>query len=387
MSGRVLERVLGGGGEAETRRTRVLLLIKGLGRGGAEQLLVNAAEHGDAARFAYHVAYLLPWKDAFVPELRALGIPVVCLDGRGNGVAWVGRLRRLIRDLRIDLVHVHSPYVAAVVRASFGRRRPLLVTTEHNVWERYHRATYWANATTFGRNDHVFAVSDEVRGSIRYPKVLGFLRPPPVETLHHGIDLDRVTATPPPTGLREQLGVPAGAPVVGTIANFKPHKGHTFLVEAAALVVRERPDVRFVLVGDGPLREDLQRQARELRVADAIVFAGFRQDALRVARTFDVYAAASLHEGLPLALLEAMALGCPVVVTRVGGTGAVVEDGVNGFVVEPRDPGAQAGRILALLADASLRRRQAHAARERAEAFDVRLAVRRIEQVYAELVR
>mgnify|MGYP003498828473 CR=1 FL=1 len=103
-------------------RTRVLLLIKGLGRGGAEQLLVNAVEHGDRSRFEYEVAYLLPWKDAFVPALRDLGASVTCLDG-GRGVAWAGRLRALVRRRGIDLVHVHSPYVAAVVRST-PKRKP-----------------------------------------------------------------------------------------------------------------------------------------------------------------------------------------------------------------------------------------------------------------------
>ncbi|MEX2421149.1 MAG: glycosyltransferase, partial [Actinomycetota bacterium] len=121
-------------------------------------------------------------------------------------------------------------------------------------------------------------------------------------------------------------------------------------------------------------------------VADAVVFAGFREDRLRVVRTFDVFAMASVHEGLPLALLEAMALGCPPVATRVGGVNAVIGDGVNGFVVEPRDPEAQADRIVSLLEDASLRSRLGAAARERATAFDVRAALRRIEHVYTELV-
>jgi len=100
-----------------------------------------------------------------------------------------------------------------------------------------------------------------------------------------------------------------------------------------------------------------------------------------------VYAMASLHEGLPLALLEAMALGCPPVATRVGGINAVIDDAVNGFIVEPRDPAAQAQRIVSLLKDAPLRARVGAAARERAAAFDVRSAVRRIEDVYSGLIR
>lgn len=361
---------------------RVLLLIKGLGRGGAEQLLVHAVEHGDRSRFDHQVAYLLPWKDAFVPHLQAQGVDPICLDG-GSGLAWAGRLKQLVRDRRIDLVHIHSPYVGAVARSVFGRRVRLF-TTEHNVWERYHRATYWANAATFPRNDHVFAVSDEVRRSIRYPWALRFLAIPPLETLHHGIDVDRVVATPPATGVREQLGIPPDVPVVGTVANFKPHKGYEYLLQVAATVVRVRPDVRFVLVGHGPLAEEMRREVRRLGLEEVIVFAGFREDALRVVRAFDAFILTSVQEGLPLALLEAMALGCPPVATRVGGVSAVIEDTVSGFIVEPRDPQTQAERLLKVLGDDALRKTLSVAASERAAKFHIRNSIRRIEQVYSE---
>jgi glycosyltransferase involved in cell wall biosynthesis len=366
-------------------RIRVLHLIKGLGRGGAEQLLVNAVQHGDQSRFDYRVAYLLPWKDAFVPDLVALGVPVECLDG-ARGVGWIGRLNRMIKERQIDLVHVHSPYVGGLFRPTVGRARPVLVATEHNVWERYHRATYWANAVTFPRNDHVFAVSDEVRNSVRYPKGLRFLHTPPLETLHHGIDVERVVATPPPTGIRDDLGIAPEALVVGTVANFKPHKGYEYLLRVAARVHHLRPDTRFVLVGHGPLQDEMRREAKRLGVGEAVVFAGFREDALRVVRSFDVFMVSSVHEGLPLALLEAMALGRPPVATRVGGVTAVISDGVNGFVVEPRDVATQGDRIMDLLSDPALRHRVGIAASERAAAFDVRHAVRRIEQVYSGLV-
>lgn len=367
------------------RRTRVLLLIKGLGRGGAEQLVVNAVEHGDASRFDYHVAYLLPHKEALVPDLQALGIPVVCLDG-SRGATWVVRLRRLVRDRRIDLVHVHSPLVAAFARAGLLGDGRTLVTTEHNVWERYHRSTYWANALTFPRNDHVFAVSDEVHRSIRYPTALGFLPTPPVETLHHGIDLDRVRATPAPDGIREGLSVDGDAFLVSTVANFKPHKGYEYLLEVVGHVVARRPSARFVFVGHGPLQDRMRAQAGRLGLAGAVVFAGFRDDALRVVRASDAYAMASVHEGLPLALLEAMALGRPPVATRVGGVTQVIEDGVSGFLVDPRDPNTEADRIVELMDSPALRERVGAAAAERASRFDVRRAVGRIEQVYGELI-
>ncbi len=152
-------------------RQRVLILIKGLGRGGAEQILASAAPHLDRTRFDYELAYLLPRKNALVKELEDAGVPTHCLDG-ARSVAWIPRLRRLVSERHFDLIHAHSPVIASAARVALAPNGPPIVYTEHNVWERYHRLTYWSNMLTFGRNRHVFAVSDHVRESVRYPRPL-----------------------------------------------------------------------------------------------------------------------------------------------------------------------------------------------------------------------
>lgn len=364
--------------------TGVLLLIKGLGRGGAEQLLVSASRHLDTGRFRYEVAYLLPWKDALVGALGAAGLPAHCLDG-GRGVGWVGRLRDLVRDRRFDVVHAHSPIPAVAARAALPRA-VRNVYTEHNLWPRYHRATYWANLLTFGRNDHVFAVSDEVRASIRYPRALNGLRRPPVETLYHGLDWSAIPPAASRDEARAELGIPADAAVVGTVGNLTPKKDHATLLAAAAELRRSVPDLRVVVVGTGPLENDLRRRCRELDLDDTVLLTGFRQDALRLMGAFDVFVLSSRYEGLPIALLEAMAVGLPVAVTRVGGNAEVVTDGTEGTLVPAGDPRRLAEAVSRLLGDGPLRRRLGEAARRRAAGFDIRAAVRRMEDVYGELV-
>jgi glycosyltransferase involved in cell wall biosynthesis len=363
---------------------RVLLLIKGLGRGGAEQLLVNAAPHLERNRFDYEVAYVLPWKDSLRPQLQEANLPVHCLEG-GSGAGWLRTLRRLTRERGVDLIHAHLPYAAIGARVAVGGRLPI-VYTEHNVWPRYHRATYWGNALTFPRNRHVFAVSDEVRRSIRYPRSLRGLRMPPVETLHHGLDLSAVDRWAGADGVRRELGIPQDAPLVGAIGNLKPLKGQEHLLRAAALVRRTRPDARFVLVGLGPRESELRREAAGLGLDGSVTFTGFREDAPRIAAALDVYVQPSEAEGLPIALLEAMALRRPVVATSVGGTPEVIRGPEEGVLVPPRDPEALAGSILALLGDPQRRRDMGEAAEHRARGFDIRRAVRRIEEVYEELV-
>jgi glycosyltransferase involved in cell wall biosynthesis len=361
----------------------VLILIKGLGRGGAERLLASGAPYLDRDRYRYHFAYLLPWKDSLVGELTGAGLPVHCLDG-GSGAGWALRLRALLGREGIELVHAHSPVAAAAVRLLAGRRR--VVYTEHNLWSRYHPATQAANLATFARNDHVFAVSDEVRASIRYPGPLRALPLPPLETLHHGLDPAAVGAWRRSDGIRAELGIPEHAPLVGSVANFKAAKDHATLLRAAARVRDALPEARFVLVGQGPLEAETRRLAADLGLERTVMFAGFRSDAQRLLAELDVFTLSSTYEGLPIALVEAMALGRPAVVTRVGGTPEVLADGAQGLLVPPRDPAALAAGLLRLLGDPALRARMGAAARARALDFDIRTAVRRMEEVYAGLL-
>jgi glycosyltransferase involved in cell wall biosynthesis len=366
---------------------RILILIKGLGRGGAEQLLVSAAPYWDRTRFQYEIAYVLPSKDALAGDLRALGVPVHCLGG--TGLTWLTRLRHLVRDHDIDLVHSHLAYTAIGARLALVGSRVPLVYTEHIVWECYHRATYWANLITFFRNNYVFAVSEQARRSVRYPATLRFLPTPPIETLYHGLDpaaIARWMAADGRDHVRAELGITADAPVVVTVANFKAHKGYGFLFEAAARVRQEVPGVRFVLVGQGPLEKEVRAAAHDHGLDGTVIFAGHRSDVPKIVGACDVFALASLHEGLSIALLEAMAVGTPPVVTDVGGLPEVVGDRQHGLVVPPREPALLASAISKLLHDDDLRSRLGQAARQRVADFDIRTSVRRAQAVYEQLL-
>lgn len=363
---------------------RVLLVIKGLGRGGAEHLLANAIRYSDRSRFCYEVAYLLPWKDEIVVELEQLGAVVHCLNG-ARGIGWIRRLRGLVRTRGMDLVHVHSPYAAIGARVGLPRSVPF-VYTEHNTWQRYRAATQWGNVLSFARNDYVIAVSERVRASISYPRALRHLRMPPIETIYHGVDHTGLGRLGSANGVKASLGVPEDAPIVGTVANLKAHKGHRHLLRAAARIRRSHPDVRFVLVGRGPLEGELRRQAQGLGLDGTVIFTGYRGDAALLASSFDVFVLPSEHEGLPIALVEAMALGRPVVVTAVGGNPEVVRDGQDGLVVPAGSPEALGDAVLALLEDRTFRERMGTAARRRSAEFDIARAVPRIEWIYEGLL-
>lgn len=366
-----------------TAQVRVLWLIKGLGRGGAEQLLLSSLAYLDRQRVEVSVAYLVPEKDALAAAFRARGVAVTCL---GTDAAWPVRLRRLVRDEHINVAHTHAPYAAAFARVALtGMRGVELVHTEHGPWDHYHRATYWANLLTYGRNRLAFAVSDYVRDSMVRPRGLRWMRMPPVETLYHGLDTAATREVrADPAAIHHELGIPPDARVVGTVANFRAQKRYPVLLEAAARVCRDHPGARFVLVGDGPLLAEMQEFSRRLGLDGKVVFAGRRDDALEVMQAFDVFVLPSAYEGLPIALVEAMTLQRPVVVTRVGGISELVRE-EDGLMVEVDDPDGLAAALLKVLGDDELRADLARRAAERADAFDLRHAVARQQRLYLKL--
>jgi glycosyltransferase involved in cell wall biosynthesis len=186
--------------------------------------------------------------------------------------------------------------------------------------------------------------------------------------------------------LRAMLGIPAEAPVVGTVAALAPHKNHADLMRAAALVVRERPDVHFAWLGEGECRAALEAQRQALALEAHVHLMGFRPDARSMMRQFTVFALSSYLEGLCTSLLDAQVRGVPVVATAVGGVPEVVEDRVNGRLVPGRDPEALAGALLEALRDPEARRRWASRARQTVEAFrDSAMVGRTLEQYQAVL--
>jgi glycosyltransferase involved in cell wall biosynthesis len=353
----------------------VLMLTKGLGRGGSERLLADTVAHLDPARYRVEVAYLLPWKDALADEVAASGAGVVCLDARRPAsLAWLRRLRRLVRDRDIRLVHTHMPAPAAAARVVLPGRSPAFVHTEHNLWGRYRAPTRWANRLTWRRNAAAVAVSGAVAASVR-------ARRPRPEVVVHG--LDGASRPPAPRAAAcAALGLAPAGPVVGTVGNLTAKKDHATLVEALARLVGEWPDARLVVVGAGPLEADLRARAARAGLADRVVLAGSRGDVAEVLGAFDVFVLSSRAEGLPIALLEAMAAERPCVATSVGGIPEVVTDGVDGLLVPPGDADALATAVSKLLADPDRRADLGARAAVRARDFDIAAAVRRLEAIY-----
>ncbi len=367
-------------------KARVLWVVKGLGPGGAEHLLLAAARAHDPAQFDIECAYVLPWKDHLAEQLEHAGVPTHCLSTKRHDRRWPLHLRELIQNGNFDIVHVHSPLPGSVARVAVRMMpkgtRPAVVCTEHNVWSTHNVFTRWANRLTGRWDAKVLAVTDESRLSMRGPMAAH------AETLAHGIDVATVaTQRSHRHAVRAEFGIGDDEFVVGTVANFREQKDYPNLLAAARLLVDRETPVQFVAVGQGPLETEMRARRDELGLADRVIFTGFRDDATRVMAAADVFTLASRWEGLPVALMEALALGLPVVATNVGGVGEAMHDGIDALLVPPGDPAALADALQRVCTDQHVRERLAVASAARASEFDVSRAVQRLEQVYAELVR
>ena len=308
-------------------------------------LLHRAKAYGAVERYVAAIAAAVGDEAVLVhpgvPELRQLGgVRTVELEEPS-----VPTLARLLRRLRPRVVHVTDVWPQALVAARLAHIPRLLVThhtpelpRRDNPAGRAWRCLGWAT-----RPEVIYtSEADRDRDGRR-----------PSHVVPLGIDLDRFANGHP--------AFPKDGPLVGNVARLAPQKDHETLLEAARLVRDRRPDVRFAIVGDGELREELERRAEGLPV----LFTGARDDVPELLASFDVFAFPSLFEGLCLAVIEAQAAGVPVVATPAGGIRETVVDGETGLLVPTRDPGALAGGILRLLDDRELAERLATEARRR----------------------
>ena len=294
----------------------------------------------------------------------------VCLSRRRRDPLWPLRVRTLVGDGGFDVVHSHAPVPAVAARLTArtvpGRRRPRLITTEHNTWPSLRRATRWANQLTSGADAATYTVTAEVLASLRGTAARR------AEVLVHGIDVDRVAARPPGerAAVRAGLGLGGDDVVIATVANLRAQKDYPTLLAAARLLVERGRAFRLVAVGQGPLEHEIAARRDELGLGRHVVLAGFRPDAVGVMAACDVFVLASAWEGLPVAVMEAAALGLPIVATAVGGVAEHLGAG-DAVLVPPRDPVALADALESVIADPCRRAQLSVAARSAASRFDV----------------
>ena len=362
-------------------RPTILVLIKGLGIGGAERLIADGAAFWNREAYDYRVAYVLPWKDQVVGDLETLDVPVRCIGtDKGLRPGVIRNLRALLEEWDVDIIHVHSPAVAALARLVKGGRR--LVYTEHNVVGSYRLPTRIANRFTYPRNDAVIGVSDAVGESVmKYPG-------PNANIIPNGVSAK--FRPQESAAARVELGIGTDDPLIVHVGNIRPHKGHSNLIEAVALLKTTHPDALVVSIGGEKHNGDLARvqaEAAGAGVAENIRFLGRRTDARAFTEAASVYVNPSDFEGLPIAVLEAMALARPIVATSVGGVPSVINE-TTGILIPEKNPQALAEAVGALLDDPAHATVLGKAAQHLVETqFGLDAMIATTEQIYVEALR
>jgi glycosyltransferase involved in cell wall biosynthesis len=358
---------------------KVLYVITELDVGGAEKALYELATRLSRAAWQPEVA-CLSGTGILGADLRERGIPVHFLHARG---AWdvraLWRLRRPIRGA--DIVHSFLYHANMAARLAAVGTGVAAVVCSARVAERSRPGRRRLDCLTHRLVDAEVCVSAGVRDFLAsggFPKRKLFVIP-------NGVDVQRFEGRD--AAFKERLGIRPDAPLITTIGRLHEQKGMAYLLRAASSVLRSHPHCHFLIVGTGPLEGELRAAARALHLADGLTFFGHCDDVPAVLKATDVFVLASLWEGMPNVILEAMAAGLPIVATRVEGTEDLIEHGETGMLVLPRDVPGLASGITRFLDEPERAQRFGAAARERVRShFSLESMVRRHEALYADLL-
>ena len=366
---------------------KVLHIIKSLGRGGAEMLLPETLRVHDRQQFEFHYIYFLPWKNQMEESIRQHGGRVMCIPANNNLqlMMKVSAVARYVKEHQIRLIHAHLPWAGILARRVGKKCNVPVLYTEHNKQERYHWGTRVMNLLTMNALSTIIAVSGDVATSIRKHKP--GLRIP-LQTILNGVNTDHFKRNDfNGKAVRDKWKISSEAPIIGTIAVFRFQKRLDLWMELAKKILDAYPETHFILVGDGPLKEQLRAKRDALGLSERIHMPGLETEVRPYLAALDVYMMTSIFEGLPIALLEAMAMECPIISTDAGGIKEVIRDKEDGFLCSVDHPEALVGQAGRLLADRDLRVKYGALARRRVQqGFSMEKMVKELEALYRHTV-
>ena len=382
-----------------TSQVRVLQVITRLIVGGAQETAILIADMLDKSQWTVHLLSgpQTGAEGSLIENARERGIPLTIEPALrrevspARDVQALVRLARFIRRGRYAVVHTNSSKAGILGRwAAYLAGVPIIVHTVHG-WGHHDRQHplvrhYYVTLERLTQRitDRLIVVSPR---NTEKGLADGIGTPEKYVTIRSGVELERFRQpVRPRQAVRAALGIPPEAPIVGTVTRLSPQKAPLDFVEAAAQVAAARPDVHFVVVGDGPLRAEVEARVAALGLEGCVHLTGLRSDVPDLLHSFDAFALTSLWEGLPRVLPQAMAAGLPMVVTAIDGNAEAVTDGVNGLLVPPGGPRAFAAGLLRLLEDPALARRMGEAGQARAEEFSADKMVQDVAALYEALL-
>jgi glycosyltransferase involved in cell wall biosynthesis len=363
-------------------RIRVLHVVEDLGLGGLEKVVFSICFGLDPARFEPSV-WCLCDGGAIAERMSARGLtPKLLGMGPRPSIAFMRKLVGLLRQERFDIVHAHGPTANTVGRlAAVLARVPVVLPHCHSAFVDFSFKQRWLIRLLAPITPAVLCISQAV---VDFAVESRFASRGRMVLLYNGVP--SMLRLPPP-GAKRNLGLPEEDSVILCVASMTPHKGHDYLLDAFALLLKKSPRSSLVLIGDGPLRPELEGQASRLGVAGKVLFAGSQDDITEFLSVSDLGVLASTaSEGMSLWLAEAMSAGRPLVGTAVGGIPEVIAHGVNGLVVPARDARALADAMGRLLGDPALARTMGKASEDiYHEKFTLEGMISRLSGVYESL--
>lgn len=347
-------------------------------------LLPETLKVHDISKFEFHYIYFLPWTNDLERTIKELGGKVSCLPADNNLEIFrqYKNVVKYIDDHEIDLVHCHLPWSGFLGRLVFKKIKLPVIYTEHNIQEKYHILTKFVNKYTYNFQSIAIGVSADVTRSIKEniaPKI-------PVTTVLNGVNIEHFKRNVSRGAeIKEELGIPADAPVVGNIAVFRKQKCIPGWIKAFAVASKNNDNLFGIVVGSGPEEESAKKLISVLGLSNKIFLPGLQEDTLSYFSAMDIFMLSSDFEGLPVALLEAMSVGCAVVSTKAGGVVEAVRDGQEGLLAEVGDWKGLGERLVELLENREKRSKMQEMARKRIfDSFSLSTMVDELEKIYLE---
>ncbi len=365
----------------------ILHIIKSLGRGGAEMLLPETLSKHDKLKYDFHYIYFIPWKHQMVESIQKEGGKVTCLSATNNlKILFKAKeIARYVKKHNIRLIHCHLPW-AGIVGRIVGKLTGIpVVYTEHNKWERYHKLTYYINKLSFSNQERVIAVSEDVANSI---KKYHRSKKPVIQVVSNGINTEKYASPHISTrDIRKELNISPETIVITITCVFRKQKRLDIWLEIARALHERHPKTYFLIVGDGVLKKEIHQKAQSLQMQDYLHFAGLQAETRPYLQATNIFMMSSEFEGLPIALLEAMSMGCMPACTAAGGIPELVKDNANGVLVPVDHPMELVNRLSSVLEDVAQMKTMAASARQTViQSYSMQKMVRELETIYTDLI-
>ncbi len=367
-------------------KIKVLHLVKSLDRGGAEILLLETLKLHNTERFDFFYIYFLSWKNKLVKEIEQQGGTVINLSSKNNIqiLFQIFKLKKFIKNNNIQIIHCHLPWTGIVGRIVGKISNIPVIYSEHNKQERYHFVTRFLNKITYNLHHLAIAVSEDVKSSIN--KIINPTSK--VEVIYNGVNTDSFSRNiDARISLRKKMNISASTIVIGNICVFRKQKQLDKWVDLFEKINIKKPDSIGLLVGAGILFNEIEAYIKSKKLQDKILLLGLQTDVKLYLNIIDVFISTSEFEGLPIALLEAMSMQCAVAVTNAGGVKEVIENTVNGFMVDVKRVDLLEDLVIKLVDDEELRKYVGTNARHTVEQkFSIKATTQLIENCYNKIL-